>query len=446
VECCYQNVGIATSVAITMFEGPELSEAIAVPLYYGSVEAIILGFYCILAWKAGWTKAPATDSFCKVISNSYEVKETRHEEITAIEVIYEERSMGQDDDLDFEQCSERGHDDDFDEEQGGADPNSQQQQRRGPFGRSRSNETNNKKTGSKNKNNESASTPRSYDGVVFAKSYALSPQDRRNSFSTAVSFISTSFRNTLLPPPPKQTRQVPIPEEEYNCIGNQSDDGLIPRQMFNEEEDRESADNMSVSTLDVNEFHDAVQARPSQVGGPPSLQTSDSGLNSVRTDVGSNTMEMEHNINSFQATRARAMSDPTFERQPSTTIRRRIHHSHSATSIDGEFSTPQGSIYFDESSLETEASNIDARAASRTKTHRRIQTIPTVPVPGVILNREVSTIGCYHNTKLMNNNTSELPASSSKTSTIAMEREQVYPSLIASSAEAEQVRAAVAEE
>jgi len=58
IECCYQNVGIATSVAMTMFEGEALGEAIGVPLYYGAVEASVTCVYCVVAWKLGWTKAP----------------------------------------------------------------------------------------------------------------------------------------------------------------------------------------------------------------------------------------------------------------------------------------------------------------------------------------------------------------------------------------------------
>ena len=59
IECCYQNTAIATSVAVTMFSDPtERAEAVSVPLFYGFIEAIIIGIYCIWAWKAGWTKAP----------------------------------------------------------------------------------------------------------------------------------------------------------------------------------------------------------------------------------------------------------------------------------------------------------------------------------------------------------------------------------------------------
>eukprot|EP00521_Asterionellopsis_glacialis_P007667 CAMPEP_0195287780 /NCGR_PEP_ID=MMETSP0707-20130614/4706_1 /TAXON_ID=33640 /ORGANISM="Asterionellopsis glacialis, Strain CCMP134" /LENGTH=405 /DNA_ID=CAMNT_0040347567 /DNA_START=114 /DNA_END=1331 /DNA_ORIENTATION=+ len=73
VECCYQNVGIATSVALTMFNGDELSNAMGVPFFYGIVEAVLIGMYCIVAWKLGWTKAPRNESFWTVISTSYEV-------------------------------------------------------------------------------------------------------------------------------------------------------------------------------------------------------------------------------------------------------------------------------------------------------------------------------------------------------------------------------------
>lgn len=87
VECCYQNVGIATSVALTMFKGDQLSTAMAVPLYYGLVEAGLLGLYCILAWKAGWTKAPRKVSFWTMVTTSYEVLTVEHmSDLKAIEV------------------------------------------------------------------------------------------------------------------------------------------------------------------------------------------------------------------------------------------------------------------------------------------------------------------------------------------------------------------------
>lgn len=74
IECCYQNVGIATSLALTMFEGDELNEAMGVPFLYGMAEILFISIYCVGAWRSGWTKAPYNESICKVIFTSYEVE------------------------------------------------------------------------------------------------------------------------------------------------------------------------------------------------------------------------------------------------------------------------------------------------------------------------------------------------------------------------------------
>lgn len=88
VEGCYQNTGIATSVAASMFTGQELATAIGVPLYYGLVEAFILACFCIVCWKMGWTKAPSDENFCRMITTSYEVEQARLESPNAIEVVH----------------------------------------------------------------------------------------------------------------------------------------------------------------------------------------------------------------------------------------------------------------------------------------------------------------------------------------------------------------------
>lgn len=56
-----------------MFKGSDVSEAVKVPLWYGIVEAVLLGIYLIIAWKLNWTKAPSNEKFCIVIAKSYEV-------------------------------------------------------------------------------------------------------------------------------------------------------------------------------------------------------------------------------------------------------------------------------------------------------------------------------------------------------------------------------------
>ena len=71
-----------------MFAGDELKKAIGVPLYYGLVEMVILAIFCITCWKAGWTKAPADENFCRIIATSYEVEAARQESPNAIEVVH----------------------------------------------------------------------------------------------------------------------------------------------------------------------------------------------------------------------------------------------------------------------------------------------------------------------------------------------------------------------
>lgn len=108
VEACYQNTGIATSVAITMFQGSDEALAVGVPLYYGIVEATLLAIYCLTCWKAGWTKAPSNENICVVIATSYEVEKARLESPNAIEVVHNAKSEeGQDiEDLVFTQTNE----------------------------------------------------------------------------------------------------------------------------------------------------------------------------------------------------------------------------------------------------------------------------------------------------------------------------------------------------
>jgi hypothetical protein len=106
VEGCYQNTGIATSIAVTMFSGDDLAVAIGVPLFYGICEATILAFYCLFCWKIGWTKAPADENICVVIATSYEVEELRLESPNAIEIVHANQKDQDIEDLVFTQTSE----------------------------------------------------------------------------------------------------------------------------------------------------------------------------------------------------------------------------------------------------------------------------------------------------------------------------------------------------
>lgn len=74
VECCYQNTGIATSAALSLFSGNDLQLAMRVPTIYGFVEAISIGVYLLLFWKLGWSKAPKDEKICTIIAKTYEVQ------------------------------------------------------------------------------------------------------------------------------------------------------------------------------------------------------------------------------------------------------------------------------------------------------------------------------------------------------------------------------------
>lgn len=72
VECAYQNPGIATTVALNMFDGDRAAKAVGVPLYYGFVEAVAIGVFLFISWKRGLTHAPADASFCSVLRQNWQ--------------------------------------------------------------------------------------------------------------------------------------------------------------------------------------------------------------------------------------------------------------------------------------------------------------------------------------------------------------------------------------
>lgn len=106
--CCLrqQTIGIAASIAITMFTGNDLATAIGVPLYYGVCEAVLLAIFCLGAWKAGWTKAPKDENVCVVLATSYEVQESVMEDPNAIEVVLGSDKDGMPSDLIFSTTEE----------------------------------------------------------------------------------------------------------------------------------------------------------------------------------------------------------------------------------------------------------------------------------------------------------------------------------------------------
>eukprot|EP00930_Biecheleria_cincta_P037202 TRINITY_DN25518_c0_g1_i1.p1 TRINITY_DN25518_c0_g1~~TRINITY_DN25518_c0_g1_i1.p1 ORF type:complete len:284 (+),score=46.94 TRINITY_DN25518_c0_g1_i1:1-852(+) len=74
IETAYQNIGIASAVALAAFcdDARKLSDATAIPLIYGVVEAVCLAGFCLIAWKCGWTYAPSNSSLCRVIKHNFQ--------------------------------------------------------------------------------------------------------------------------------------------------------------------------------------------------------------------------------------------------------------------------------------------------------------------------------------------------------------------------------------
>lgn len=89
-----------------MFEGDELNDAMGVPFFYGVVEGLFIGIYCIGAWKMGWTKAPRDENFWTVLVTSYEVLASEKRELNAIEVSISD--LGESGELPGDEHSEDG--------------------------------------------------------------------------------------------------------------------------------------------------------------------------------------------------------------------------------------------------------------------------------------------------------------------------------------------------
>ena len=75
IECFYQNVSIAAALAVSIFEGDKLSDVLAICMYYGIVQFMVVIIFCIVAWKQGWTKAPKDDNLWLVLVAPYQMLE-----------------------------------------------------------------------------------------------------------------------------------------------------------------------------------------------------------------------------------------------------------------------------------------------------------------------------------------------------------------------------------
>jgi len=72
VEVCYQNTGLALSIALASFDGHERGDASAVPLFYAVCQVICLPTFLLIAWQAGWTYAPSSIHIHRAVIGNFQ--------------------------------------------------------------------------------------------------------------------------------------------------------------------------------------------------------------------------------------------------------------------------------------------------------------------------------------------------------------------------------------
>lgn len=90
IETSAQNVAIAITFALTLFDGAQRAKAMSVPFFYGVTTFVVIGIYCVVCWKAGWTKAPPSEPLWKVVTYSYEVAAAEQLEKYGVDVPLQE--------------------------------------------------------------------------------------------------------------------------------------------------------------------------------------------------------------------------------------------------------------------------------------------------------------------------------------------------------------------
>jgi len=74
IECSIQNVAIAATASLNMFDDQiDRDQALAVAIAYGIISMCLAVCYSFVSWKVGWTKAPADENFCVILTKTYEV-------------------------------------------------------------------------------------------------------------------------------------------------------------------------------------------------------------------------------------------------------------------------------------------------------------------------------------------------------------------------------------
>lgn len=73
IETAYQNVGLATSIAVGTFDDDATaSVALGVPLFYGVLEAVLIALLCVVAHYLGWSYAPPGTSLWKAVVGNFQ--------------------------------------------------------------------------------------------------------------------------------------------------------------------------------------------------------------------------------------------------------------------------------------------------------------------------------------------------------------------------------------
>jgi len=72
VETCYQNTGVALTLALVSLPPEDQSAAAGVPLFYGLVEALLLPIFLLISWRLGMTYAPKNERIHRVLLKNYQ--------------------------------------------------------------------------------------------------------------------------------------------------------------------------------------------------------------------------------------------------------------------------------------------------------------------------------------------------------------------------------------
>jgi len=72
IECCYQNTGLALTIALSAVAPENRGKASAVPIVYGMAEMALIPVFALAAWKLGWTYAPPQENICVCMVGNYQ--------------------------------------------------------------------------------------------------------------------------------------------------------------------------------------------------------------------------------------------------------------------------------------------------------------------------------------------------------------------------------------